>query len=648
MDSEKKNLWSVTILIVICAAALSFILVKHNLQFLIEKGLHLNGIPLPCNNDSYYFLDQAYSLSERGVRFTGVFSDQRQSILLPYLLSFLAGTDKLLMMGVGSYAGPVLGLFMLLAVLPWGIQSRSPAVMILSSLLALCAPYWLNRTQVGFLDTDSLVPGFCYFALFCVFKFSSVRSRLSIWVATYLGTVFFLWFWWRPGAMFSICFIFLYLIYPSRNRVDTCIKIALLVFVLVVGGLAIGGYSPFAKYMAYVSAHAKLAFGGGSISLLSDSIVELQNISPWDLLRKSYGLPALILPAIYGLFIYILSSRSQGVFLGSTFLFGGVACISQRFIPLFIPAASFFAAYGIVSFCSFICERAEHFFPAVLKKKNAFLLLCGTCILLLSIFNAYRHDLESYFTPEDFVLAKLIRKNTRLDSLVWTWWDYGYFFKFLTGREVLFDGGSQSKATCFLAAYPLIQQDMSVAASWMKYFSVGNIWEKEAYVRNNDLENLLHKIKSASSCKGENAVKPVVLCLPRRVFTTVGYLYSFAYIRNEKVPPVINHLDLFSKNGFAYDASAQTVQVPEAVISKGYNEFGAIIDASNIAVDDLRLDSMTDPYLVYSDKTDFIAVTDRLLVGSVLFRLLGLFENDADQFSKIYFNDNFGGLWLVQ
>ncbi|WP_421902048.1 hypothetical protein [Maridesulfovibrio sp.] len=648
MDSEKKNLWPVAILIVICAAALSFMLAKYNLQFLIDKGLHLDGVPLPCNNDSYYFLDQAYSLVENGAGLRDFFADSRQSIMLPYLLSFIAGSDKLLMMNIGSYAGPVLGLSMLMAVLPWGIQSRSPAIMVISSFLALCAPYWITRTQVGFLDTDILVPGLCYFALFCVFKFSSLKSRITGWVFAYWVTVLFLWFWWRPGAMLSTGFLSLYILSPRRNRVDACIKYMLLVTLLVIGGLAFAGVSPFAKYAAYVSAHAKLAFGGLDGSLISDSIVELKRISPWEMLSKAYCFPVLILPALYGLLIYVRSFKFRALFLGFAFLFGGAACVSQRFIPLFIPAASFFAAYGGVALCSAASERLDPYFPSLLKGRNAFLALCGTCVLLLSLFTAYDREPESYFSPQDFVLAKLIREKTSSDCLIWTWWDYGYFFKFLTDREVLFDGGSQSEATCFIAAYPLIQTDMDIASSWMKSFSTGSIWEKEAYVRGNDLEKILSDIVKAGSTEDNTVSRPVVLCLPERVFTTVGYLYSFAHIYDEKVPPVLNHLDLFPKKGFAYDAGKQTVQIPEEMISKGYDSFGAVIDTSDISLDDLWLDKLADPYLVYSDKTDFIAVTDKLLVESVLFRLLGFFENDTGRFPRIFFDYNFGGLWLVR
>jgi len=275
------------------------------------------------------------------------------------------------------------------------------------------------------------------------------------------------------------------------------------------------------------------------------------------------------------------------------------------------------------------------------------LVLCGTFVLLLSLFTAYNRNPESYFSPQDFALAKLIREKTPSNCLIWTWWDYGYFYKFLTGREVLFDGGTQSETTCFIAAYPLIQPDMDVASSWIKYFATGTIREKEAYVRGNDLEVILRDSVNSGSTGDKTVSRPVVVCLPQRVFTAVGYLYSFAHIRDEKVSPVLNHLDLFSKKGFAYDADKQTVEVPEEMISKGYDSFGAVIDATDIGLDDLWLDKLADPYLVYSDKIDFIAVTDRSLIESVLFRFLGFFENDIDQFSEIVFRYDFGGLWLV-
>ncbi len=97
-------------------------------------------------------------------------------------------------------------------------------------------------------------------------------------------------------------------------------------------------------------------------------------------------------------------------------------------------------------------------------------------------------------------------------------------------------------------------------------------------------------------------------------------------------------MDLYSKKGFIYEPRSSSVVVPEEIVSNGYDSFGVVLDATNKLPKQLDLESVSDPYLVFSDSSNFLAVTDRVLVESVLFRLLGLFDGDIRYFSPIFFD----------
>jgi undecaprenyl-diphosphooligosaccharide--protein glycosyltransferase len=107
-------------------------------------------------------------------------------------------------------------------------------------------------------------------------------------------------------------------------------------------------------------------------------------------------------------------------------------------------------------------------------------------------------------------------------------------------------------------------------------------------------------------------------------------------------------LDLFPKTGFAYDADARTVVVPEAMVVKGYDSVGSVLDATEKEPEQVDFNALPDPYLVFSHTTDFLAVTDRAVIGSVLFRLLGLFDYDTRYFEPVCFDFRSGGVWLVR
>jgi undecaprenyl-diphosphooligosaccharide--protein glycosyltransferase len=140
----------------------------------------------------------------------------------------------------------------------------------------------------------------------------------------------------------------------------------------------------------------------------------------------------------------------------------------------------------------------------------------------------------------------------------------------------------------------------------------------------------------------------VALCLPARVYTTVGSLYAFTHVFDEHPPAVANHLDLFDKGDFRYDGEAGTVVVPQAVVDKGYSGFGSVLDLTGKTVDQFDFAALPDPYLAYSEHTDFLAVTDRAIVRSVLFQLLGLYRSEPALFEPVRaFGLHTGGLWRI-
>ena len=269
-----------------------------------------------------------------------------------------------------------------------------------------------------------------------------------------------------------------------------------------------------------------------------------------------------------------------------------------------------------------------------------------SAVLLVGVgINSVRgFEPKSAFSRGDVALAGTIKAGLPPDTVLWTWWDYGYFFQYLTGMKPFFDGGSQTPATCFTAAYPLMQSDQDVAALWMRHFATvrprldltrkGEGWA--GYVA--EVEASLPLTRSGPS---------VAVVIPAQTYAATGFLYAFAHAFGTEVPPVVNRLEFFGKEGFAYDGTANTVTVPEAMVERGYDSVGAVLDATGRTPEDYDLAALPDPYLVFSRDADFLAVTDRAVVGSVLFRLLGLFEYDRRLFEPVSFDSRTGGVWRV-
>ena len=75
------------------------------------------------------------------------------------------------------------------------------------------------------------------------------------------------------------------------------------------------------------------------------------------------------------------------------------------------------------------------------------------------------------FTSQDVAVARAMAKSASPGALIWTWWDYGYFLQYVTGKKTFMDGGTQHPERTFVAAYPMACQDPELASNWMRYFA---------------------------------------------------------------------------------------------------------------------------------------------------------------------------------
>jgi len=637
----------VACLAVALAVVLTILFFMHHTRLLFAAGNVSSGVPLVGNNDGYFHLDQARAIVSGGKGLLSLFSEKKPSMLLAHILAAVAGSDRGALEHAASFAGPVMSLTMLLAVLPWAMEMRSRFIVLFSPIFAVLAPYWMVRTHIGMLDTDGLAPALVMGGLFCLYRVASSETHRWGWGLGYSCVLAFLWFWWRPGAYLELCFLGLLIVCPGRNRGHSVLRYVFAGCLLLIVGAALSGIKPFAYVLEYGLSHARLAFGGGTGALLSNAIRELHGLNFFDLGEKSLGAVWLLGPAVFGAGVYGYRQRSRSVFLLSGWLFCAASLLSERFLVLFIPVAALCCTYGVFIACQWLAGKLDGQVrtPSV-RIASALLVVCLPGLFFGSVSKALEFKPRQYFSKEDVVLARVLRESFPKNTVIWTWWDYGYFFKYMTGMEVLFDGGSQTNASCFVGAYPLVQDDPELAAAWMKFYSVhspesinqlmkGAKWD--AYLKS------LEKVVREYTADG----REVALCLPRHVFDSNGFLVAFASAFGMVPQPVSNHLDLFPKQGFFYDPQARVVDVPEVVVRKGYAGFGAVLDATGKTPRQYGFDVIADPYLIFSNKAPFLAVTDKVLVRSILFRLLGLFDVPGS-FETVTFDYRSGGVWRVR
>jgi len=75
-------------------------------------------------------------------------------------------------------------------------------------------------------------------------------------------------------------------------------------------------------------------------------------------------------------------------------------------------------------------------------------------LLIFPFASAYTqtHQIRPTFNDDWYAATEFIEKDSQKDSFIISWWDFGYFLKTTTNRDVLITGGSQaSPATYWMA-----------------------------------------------------------------------------------------------------------------------------------------------------------------------------------------------------
>ncbi len=109
---------------------------------------------------------------------------------------------------------------------------------------------------------------------------------------------------------------------------------------------------------------------------------------------------------------------------------------------------------------------------ALADKKNRIIRYVIKCIIFVSLlspsfYSAYKFASEPPLLPDGPMAEDLakIRENTPENTILASWWDYGYFLEEKSGRRALFDGGSASDDRCYFVARALATADEELSAN---------------------------------------------------------------------------------------------------------------------------------------------------------------------------------------
>ena len=634
-----------------------------------------NPAPLLTSYDGYAFLRQAEDAPvPAGCCALGQATPQPA---LSFVIAATARISSLSPARTAFYLPTLLALLLPLAVYAWARRFYAAPAALAASLAAGACPYFLRVTAPGQCDTDCLIPTLFLAAALALHRALRSRgpARLRFAVLYVLTGITAFW-WWKPGGALCLLLLLLALLAdpPGKSaRTRLGMRLGLVALLAALGALTISGVyrllpAPLAAPFDYVARNAALALGlTPGTEAVARSVRELRPESLVALARDVCGsLPVFGLALLGVLRLFRLAPKTA-VLLAPLALAGGLALRSQRLTLLFFPLA----ALGLGAALDWLLARPP--FARLRGERTKALAALGlaACLLLPALLQDLRPAPAPPFDRDDDRLALAVRRATPKDTVVWSWWDDGYFLRYRTGRAVFFDGGSQSAEDCFVAAWPLAASDPDLAADWIRYFAahgVGELGRLAARFGSRDAAVAFLLRLFSSPRADRDAVLAdlpgppladaiayffpdvsVCLVLRRDILSKSGFWLAYAAGPQAPIPlRPPNHVDVFAKNGLVVDAAAGKIVLPQAARAKGYKTVPTVWDVETVVPDAQELAGRADPILFYGAQLPVAAIADRAAGGSLAFRLLIVPDFKPPRFARIAFTPGTSGAWEVR
>ncbi len=329
---------------------------------------------------------------------------------------------------------------------------------LLGGLCGVTAFIYLIRTSIARFDTDSLNLFFPFaIAWALAMYFRSRRPLLWVGLASLLS---FLFYWWyaHPHLILVLMLIFGAVIFWEKRGFEKRDRLALAI--LFLSNLWYLWKSPLALFKQ-IWGYVVSITSSGQTGIFKDYPNILQSISE---LQQTKGLSQvailtlqnkiLFILGLLGAFILLVRERRFLAFLWPFFLIGLLVFRSgNRFAMYLAPFIGMGLGFALHLGMDSLERLLQIEFSRSLKE---LLILLATVLLGLLVFSVQKNSQAYVAVPKAnaFVARDMERLSQVLPegAWIWSWWDYGYAFQYLSRRAVFIDGGSQGSPKTYYVA----------------------------------------------------------------------------------------------------------------------------------------------------------------------------------------------------
>lgn len=510
----------------------------------------LEDTPLFSTTDASYFLGLARQYQQ-----TGNVRDFDAKRLTPYYKELAADQEPL----DSAFDFPLLSV--LIAKLSPDSSSQSLLkignalipifgfVMVLGIVLAFGASgFWLEgamaasgaglsyaflvRTSIGRIDTDILNLGFFYAVLGLTIFAGRAQSWRSAIIWTVLaGLMLNLFFWWYEQAFmgwaFTVGLIWLSFI-VSR---DWRRPLVLAVIFALISGLAFKSLGIFGSN--YLS--DEVSTGALIFPQTFNTITELRVVPFLDILDNLTGTVWLGIYGVAGLVLFGLRHPVLAVVYGPASVFAlANFLVGNRAIFYSAPMIWFGIAFLTMIIIRLIWSKAPEKWHQFTYHRE--LLSAGVIVIMLGVHALYAPTAK--FVPNVTFPKEIMRGfaamkgNLPADSVIASWWDYGYASQFFNGYATLHDGGAQTTPVTHYVARALLAPTQTEAHHILRFLAADGYAGIRA--NNQSYEAIESRLREGPV----NDVPPVFLVLTEQMAGWIGSISTLGLWDTQKGEPI--------------------------------------------------------------------------------------------------------------
>ena len=514
---NKKRVIIPALLILIAFISIFFRLRLHNNAKGLADGYYMDvetGTPYLTEMDSYYHLRMTRDISENGHPGNtekdgehwdsmSYAPDGRDVATYRPLLAYIAiGVHR-----IASLFGDItleqvaywLNMFLsALVIIPiFLLTSKMCGILggIVAAVLSTLNYGYFIHTIPGFYDTDGVIAWVsCLFFYFAINFVNSIeekkRNRIILNGAGLAASFWMLYSSWYVYYMFAVIFVVALVAFTIFRHKDDGARrplyplymagvIILLIFLLepnLIGRISQLLKNVFVRkgslfpsvFVSIAEMRTPSLWAGGLSGLFQMKVLTDKNIG---IINGVGGIvPFLAAFVMCGLFVRKAIKREAEIqhflliiWLAVTLF---LAFKGWRFIMLFALPVSILAGNLTGWICSLMDKRK-------MMDRTVYKAMLILLMLFPSLYGVFRSSKDSVPSANSQMgqVMSAIRENTPEDTILISWWDYGYFFEEKAQRRALFDGGSQSDSRSYWVAKALASSDEKLSANIFRMLS---------------------------------------------------------------------------------------------------------------------------------------------------------------------------------